>query len=111
MPKTKYQADDDEVHSIRLTQASIDAAGTAPTGAVTSDIMVKVSKSNREFGIRPRLVRLYRTLGTAPNQFNRYRVLPVLTKTAYDSAAFAKDAKITIGGIEWTVGSKEPEDH
>lgn len=111
MPTTKYESDDGEIHAIRLTSAYLAAAGTAPSGGVTSDIIAKVSKSNREFGIRPRGVRLKRTIGTAPNQFQKYSFLAVLTPTAYDSAAFAKDAEITIDGIEWTVASKVPEDH
>jgi hypothetical protein len=110
MPQAKYQSDDGDIHPIRLSQDSIDAAGAAPAGAIDSDIRVKVSKGNREFGIRPRGVNLVRTVGTAPNEFTKRKFLPVLTETAFDSATFAVDADIDVGSVSWKVGSKQGED-
>jgi len=111
MTRTKYESNDAEIYSIKLTPAFAEKAGTAPTGAVTSPIKVKVSKGNREYGIRPRGVTLARTVGTDPDTFVKTTFLPVLTLSAFSSATFALDAKITIDGTEWTVVSKRGEDY
>jgi len=108
--RTKYEADNGEIHPIRLNTLTAAVAGTAPEGATTSDIIAKVSKSNREFGIRPRGVILTRTVGTAPDTFTRRRFLPVLTEAAWGGSGFAPDATITINSIAWKVLRKVPED-
>lgn len=107
---TKYESDDGVIHPIRLNSDRVAAAGTAPTGAVTSNAYAKISKSNREFGIRPRGVRLVRTLGTAPLTFKRYTFLPVLTGEAWDGAEFDPGAALTINGVQWTVAARVSED-
>lgn len=109
--RTKYQADSDSIHPISLTSDYAAAAGAAPGGAIDSDIKVKVSKTNREHGIRPRGVRLYRTIGAPPNAFTRYGFLPVLTETAWSGAGFAPETEITIGANTWKVLARQPEDY
>lgn len=109
--RTKYESDDAEVYAISLSPDFAAKAGAAPSGGVTSPIKVKVSKGNREYGLRPRGVTLSRTLGVAPDTFTKTTFLPVLTQAAFASAAFALDAKITIGTTEWTVVSKRGEDY
>lgn len=111
LTRTKYEADDGTIHPIRFTADFAAKAGTPPTGAVNSDIKAKITKSNREYGLRPRRVGLARTVGTAPDTFSKTTFLPVLTPTAYASSAFAIDAKITIGTVEWTVISRQGEDY
>lgn len=108
--RTKYESDGGDIHPISLTAAYAAAAGTAPTGAIDNDIQVKVTKTNREFGLRPRGVRLYRVLGTAPNTFVRYTFLPVLTETAWSGNGFAPETAITINSIEWKVLKRVSED-
>ena len=107
---TKYEDNDLTVHRIVLSNAFAAVAGTAPTGAVTAKGTVKVSKSTRQFGIRPRGVRLSRIIGTSPNDFKRYAFLPVLTVSGMAGAAFNIGATITIGGTAWTVVKKIEED-
>lgn len=107
----KYESDTGSVHVIKLTQERLTAAGTAPTAAVDSNINVKVSKTNREYGIRPRGVRLSRLVGTAPNQFRRYAFLPVLLASAFDVNPFKKGQTVTIGTTAWTVSSLVKEDY
>lgn len=109
--RTRYESNDGEVHAIMLSPDYAAKAGAAPTGAVTSPIKVKVSKGSREYGIRPRGVTLARTIGTAPDTFTKTTFLPVLTETAFASATFALDAKISIGSTEWTVVGKRGEDY
>lgn len=108
---TKYEADSGTIHRILLTPDYAAAAGTPPTGAVNSDIRPKVSKTNGEFGIRPRGVNLSRTVGTAPDTFKKYAFLPVLAATVFVGTAFAPGATVTIGGVDWIVVTREPEDY
>lgn len=110
MPRSRYEADNGDIHPIIMSAARLAVAGTPPAGAVSNDIQVKISKGDREAGIRPRRVVLTRTIGTAPNQFTRRTTLPVLTPAAFNSAAFAPAAEITYGGVAWTVLRREGED-
>lgn len=109
--RTKYEDDDGTVYAMRLSPDFSARAGTPPAGAVTSNIKVKVSKSSREFGLRPRGVTLARTLGTAPDTFTKTTFLPALTPSAFNSAAFALNASVTIGSTVWEIVSKRAEDY
>lgn len=109
--RTKYEADGGTIYSLTLKPPTAAAAGAAPTGAVTSPIKAKVSKSKKEFGIRPRGVTLSRTLGTAPDTFTKTSFLPVLTATAFASATFALGATVQVDGISWTIVGRSPEDY
>ena len=107
---TKYQDNDDNVRRIVLSADYAAQAGTPPTGAIDVSGTVKVSKSTRAYGIKPRGVRLSRIIGTSPNQFKKYAFLPVLTQTAFDSSTYDVGATITIGSVAWTVAKKIGED-
>lgn len=64
MKNTKYKADGGSIHPIRVRQATYDAVlATEPTGEITSQVRAKISKSKREFGLRPRMVLIARTRG------------------------------------------------
>ena len=108
--KVKYEDDNGTIYSLRMSPDFAAQAGTEPTGGVSTDVKPKISKTNREHGIRPRGVRLGRTIGTAPDTFTRYTFLPVLTQTEFNSAAYAIGATITIGTTAWEVVSKQGED-
>lgn len=107
----KYEGDDSQVYNLKLTTDYAAAAGTEPVGGVTSDIKPKISKTNREHGIRPRAVRLVRTVGTAPDTFKKYAFLPVLTSVEWNSGAFSPGAAINIGTTAYTVSSRIAEDY
>ena len=99
-----YTREDAEIQRIRLESSTAAAGGfTAQTG-YTIDGFVKVSKSNREFGLRPRGLRLSREDGNA----KRYRFLPCATNTQQDSIKTA--GTVTIGSVTWTVISPVGED-
>jgi hypothetical protein len=110
MANSKYEADNGEIYQIRLGAATLAAAGAPPAGAVSSSIRVKVSKSNREFGLRPRGVVLSRPQNPGPTDKIFRKFLPVLTPAAYNSAGFANQASITVGGVVWTVINRINED-
>lgn len=107
----KYEGNDGTVYNLSLTTDFAIAAGTEPAGGVSSDIKPKISKSNREHGIRPRGVRLVRTVGTAPDTFKKYAFLPVLTAVEWASGAFAPGAAVNVGTIAYTVSSRLDEDY
>ena len=107
----KYEGNDGQVYNIKLTADFAVAAGTEPTGGVTSDIKPKLTKSDREHGIRPRGVRLVRTIGTAPDQFKKYATIPVLTAVEWNSGAYAPGAAINVGTTAYTVVSRISEDY
>lgn len=105
----KYQSDQGSIHPIRMDEDRYAAAGAAPSGAADSEVKVKISKNNTEFGIRPRGLRLAleETSGTVTS--TRYSFLPVLTPTAF--AAFSVNGTVTIGEDDWTIIAKTPEDY
>lgn len=109
--KTKYEADNSKIHRLYLNSDDAAKAGTEPTADIDDDIIAKVSKGNREFGLRPRGVRLSRLAGTAPDQFYRYKFLPLRSKADYTSSTYAKGQTVTIGTVTWTIDSKVPEDY
>lgn len=108
---TKYEADSGLIHALILDPARFAQAGAPPTANIDSNIKAKVSKSNREFGIRPRGVRLARIVGVAPDTFRKYAFLPVLTPTAYNGTGFTVGSTVTIDGTAWEVVAKVPEDY
>lgn len=109
--RTKYEADDGTIYAMVMSPTYAPAAGVAPTGAVTSPIKAKISKSTKAYGIKPRGVTLSRTLGTEPDTFTKTTFLPVLTASVFASAAFSLGATITIDGTAWTVVAKRGEDY
>lgn len=109
--KTKYEAENGDIHPLRLTASYAAAAGTVPGGAVTNPIPAKVSKGNREFGLRPRGVRLSRTIGTGATAFTKTGFLPLRSKADATSETYAENSDITVDGITWTIVSRVPEDY
>lgn len=105
----KYEAESGTIHPLRLDDARASVAGPAPAADIDSGAAtVKISKSRGQFGIRPRGVRLVRTVGTAPNQFKKYTFLPCLTPARYN--ALTRGTDVTIGGTSWEVSKQVPED-
>ena len=116
MAQTKYEADDGAIHSMQMSAAKVAADGNAePAAAIDSPIKVKISKSNRSFGIRPRGIRLSRVLtggsGAEAVSATKYAFLPIRTKAIFDGATLAKGTTITIGALVWTIGDRVAEDY
>lgn len=107
----KYEANDGSIHSLLLDTTRAAVAGTEPAGAVDSKIKAQISKTNKEFGLRPRGVRLARVIGTDPDTFKKYTFLPVLTPTAWSSAPFQNGATIAIDSVDWEVVAAVAEDY
>jgi hypothetical protein len=110
VPNAFYEMDNGEIATIRLSAAYLAEAGTPPAGPATTNLKVKVSKTNREFGIRPRGVRLGRVQTSGPLTKTFYGFLPVLTAAAWNSSAYDKGTIITLNGVAWQAGDREGED-
>lgn len=105
---TKYEANGGTIHKIRLTSKTVAIAGDAPTGAVDSPIPAKVSKSDGEYGVRPRGIRITRVVGTGDTAFRKYAFVPVLTSETWDG--LSENASVTYAGAAWTIATKVQED-
>ena len=104
-----YTADDDGTFIMRVKQETATAIGaTQATTGADNDVQAKVTKSNREFGIRPRRIRIKRTIGTGDAAFNKYATLPIPTLSAFN--AYGKGDAVSYDGQSWTVASKDGED-
>lgn len=116
MALKKYQSDLLTVHPIRLGRynAAV-AANTEPEGEIDSVVRVKVSKSNREFGIRPRSVGLTRTIEAEDGEETRIVTLrsklPILTKDVFDGETMSIGTEVTVNEVVWTIASKNAEDY
>lgn len=110
MVKTRYQDDAGRIHPIRIRQQVADALTTpAPVEAVNDRTHVKISKGNREFGIRPRGIRLARTRGEAPNTFVEYAFIPVLGVGDLGDPGNAVGNGIIYNGENWIISGHVPE--
>ncbi len=98
-----YTADNGDTYRIRLDEDTA-AAGGFTGVADARDLFVKVSKSNREFGMRPRGIRASRV----SNNRVTYRLIPMATQSDLNSAASSQT--ITVGSATWTVVSVANED-
>lgn len=106
----KYEADNGDIHPIRLSTGVAGITGnTEPSGSTTSDISAEVSKSGRTLGLHARYVTAYKTVGTAPDTFHRFQKFTILQKSVFDGNTFKKGATFTYGGDTWTVSGKENE--
>lgn len=103
--KTKYQANNGYIHPISLKQETLLSAAIIPDGEVTNAISAKVSKGNRQYGLRPRGVVISRTFGIEPDTFKRYAFIPVLTLSAFNKAPFLVGYTIIYKEEVWTVES------
>lgn len=111
--RSKYEADDGEIHPIRVQPETIDASvggndNTAPAGAVTIGLSARVSQSARAFGLRPRLVSLA-WFADPPADYDPLGIIriPILRKAAYDDIVVG-DSGSYLGGTVIVIG-KSPE--
>jgi len=100
-----YAGNDGEIYRIRLQAATAAAGDFTSQVGFTSSVFAKVSKTNREFGIRPRGVRL---VSTAAGE-KSYRFLPCATQAAVDGLVSA--GTVSIGGTSYRVTAPVAEDY
>lgn len=114
--RLKYETNNGSIFNVLLDDNSgVDALiGTPPSGEYTENMTIRISKNNKEVGIRPRQVLLSRNIGGTAADANclvqtatRYKRVAIPTETRWD--AIALNAKFTIGGTEYTVSKKVNE--
>ena len=110
LTNTTYEADNGEIHPLRLAFDTLSAAGGVPSGAVTSSIRPKISKARSEYGMSPRCVVATRLRGTAPDLFTERIRIPILTLELWASAAFQIGATLSYQGNTYTIVSRINED-
>lgn len=99
---SKYEADNGDIHPIRLQpetlSANVGSANTAPTGTVTVSLFASARKNKRAYGLGARTVRVKFT-GSAPDDYepNQILTIPVLTRTVFDA--------VVVGGTGTYLGS------
>jgi len=107
-----YTTDAGTVGRIRLSQdaQTFTGQGTLVAAVTDSNLFAFASNpgSKRKKQLNARGLRLVRSVGTAPNVFNRSTFVPITTKAALD--VFVVNAAVpAYGGFAWTIGSKIQE--
>lgn len=99
-------------HPMRQATAYFNVvSGIMPAGPAESSIPAKITKGNREFGLRPRGVRLARDVGTAPDIFTKYSFLPIPVASAWGVTPYVDQGTVTIDGTEWLIVGLVAEDY
>jgi len=110
--QVSYTTDAGTVGRIRMSQDAQTFTGQGSIVAVVTDSNLFAFASNpgsrRKKQLNARGVRLVRSVGTAPNVFNRTTFVPITTKAALD-ALVVGTAVPAYGGQAWTIGSKIQE--
>lgn len=101
--KYKYETDPGVIMQCRLDIATFAFAGPEPAGAIDIDASVVQSQSRRAFGVKPRFATLSRLVGTAPNQFSKYKRVPLLTPARATAVTALIGTTVGISGTDWTV--------
>jgi hypothetical protein len=91
---------------IRVSDGEL-AATTPSASPVDAPFHCLNSGSRRKFGIHPRGLVLSRTVGTAPNQFNKTSFIAAPTAAAWAAANVGDD--LSVGGNAWKIAGKRPE--
>lgn len=103
----KYQTDAGDVAQTRLSAQIAVLAGAEPAAAVTTPFFVKVSKGNREFGIRPRYALYSLSTAVGTRTFKTYLRIPKLTT----AALAASPATVTYKGDDYDLAVLVKEDY
>jgi len=110
--RVSYTTDAGTVGRIRLSQDAQTFTGQGSISAAITDSNLFAFASNpgsrRKTQLNARGVRLIRSVGVAPNVFNRSTFVPILTKAALD-ALVVGTAVPAYGGQAWTISSKIQE--
>jgi hypothetical protein len=114
--RVKYKTNNGSVFNVILdASAGISVLiGTIPGDAYTENMTVRVSKNNKEVGIRPRQVLLSRVIGNEDvddtcllSYGYRYKTVPIPTKERWD--AIEDNATFNISGTNYKVKKKISE--
>lgn len=112
MVATRYESDQGTIHPIRVGSQSFATGGGPPAGQINSDIRAKVSKTNREYGLRPRKIVIAKNVGTEVDPVQKYAQVPILALATWESAPYQIGSPFTYNlTADWTIVSRLPEDY
>lgn len=106
---TRYDTDAGFTVKAKVDTASVVFAGTAPTSAIDIATSAIISRSKRTAGIHGRHAILSREIGTAPNQFTKYKRVLLLTPARATAVQALIGTTVEIGGVTWTIQSVKNE--
>lgn len=110
--RSKYEADNGDIHPIRVQPetltANLGAANSAPVSDVDVSLFASARKSKRSYGLGARTVRV-RFTATAPTGYAQNQILsvPVLTPATYLAAQTAQTG--TYLGVAVEIVGTSPE--
>ena len=103
------------IHPIRIQPETLSAevdgvANDAPTGATNNPISAHTSKSNNEYGLRPRFITLRAPDENPPTGYQPRGItrIPALTTAFYNAATKGKDCSYL--NVTFKVVSQKAED-
>lgn len=106
---TKYDTNGGFTVKAKIDTASVTFAGTAPATAIDIPVSAIISRSKRTAGIHGRHAVLSREIGTAPNQFTKYKRIMLLTPARATAVEALIGTTVQVGGQDWKVESVKNE--
>jgi hypothetical protein len=106
---TKYDTDAGFTVKCKVDTASVAFAGTAPATAIDIPVSAIISRSKRTAGIHARHAVLSREIGSAPNQFTKYKRVALLTPARATAVQALIGTTVAVGGNDWTVQAVKGE--
>lgn len=105
----KYEAENGDIHPIRIQPETVFDENLEPTGGVTKQTFARVTGSRRRYGLKARILTLSRDIGDATNYGGGtlYARIPVLKKASV--AALLTGSTITYQEVAWTIVGVTPE--
>jgi hypothetical protein len=106
----KYETDPGVIMLCRLDEETFPFAGPEPAGTVDLDASAVASNTRRRGGVKPRFATLGREIGTPPDQFMKYKRVPLLTKNRENVVRGQIGATVTVAGEDWEILGVTPEE-
>ena len=106
---TKYDTNSGFTVKAKIDTASVAFAGTPPATAIDIPVTAIISRSKRQAGIHSRHAVLSREIGTAPNQFTKYKRVALLTPARATAVEALIGTTVAVGGEDWTVQAVKGE--
>lgn len=109
MPKGLYTDNDGDTHFCRVGTKAFAAGGFTTGSSPSSKIPAKVSKNNKEFGLRPRMLAISRPANPGPTEKVYRQRIPIATQSLWNASTVG--STIGYGGETWVVDDQIPEDY
>ena len=105
----KIRVQEEAVDLVYDNAPNPDITNDPPAGDLTAQVSVKVNKTNREFGVRPRYFVLEWITGKPADYTGDTVRVPILTQAAFDGIPVGRTVVSIDTSKSWRVKAKEPE--